>query len=112
MGGTDAQPLFLTLAAASVVDVAQADLFGKDRTLSGIVGSDHWIVCRQTPFPAVFFGCHTVSGTNVALQHLEALTVLETDDVLGRHGLLDRDRGLLTGGRPTGDAEIDQRLIN
>src|SRR5690606_24024527 len=46
------------------------------------------------PPAAVVLGTHVVARAQVALQHLQLLTVLETDDVVVLNRLVDRHRGL------------------
>ena len=46
------------------------------------------------PSAWILLGRHVIPGLQMPLQHLELLAVLQTDDVLRRDGLLDRNRGL------------------
>src|SRR5690242_4274114 len=58
-----------------------------------VVRSDHRIIVRQAPFLAIFLGREIVMRAQVPLQRFELLTVLEADDVFGRHRLFDSHRG-------------------
>src|SRR5882757_7931304 len=73
---------------------AEAIVLGETRARRRIVGRDHRIVRRQAPLLPIFFRGHIVMGPQVALQRLEFLAVLETDDVVRRNGFPHRNRGL------------------
>src|SRR5690349_21541693 len=51
--------------------------------LFGVVRRDHGIVRRQAPALAILLRRHVVRRLEVALEHLQLLAVLETDDVVG-----------------------------
>src|SRR5205823_13763218 len=73
---------------------AEADLLRQSAALSRVIRRDHRIVRGQFPALAIRLGRHVVRRLQMALQHLELLAVLETDDVIGLDGLLDADRRL------------------
>ena len=85
---------------------AQAYLLRQGRAVLGVVGRHHGIVRRQPPPLPVLVGREIVGRLEMPLQHLQLLAVLQADQVLGRHRLLDRDGRLrafgfrLRGGLP------------
>jgi hypothetical protein len=60
----------------------EADFVGQLLALSRIVGCNHGVVERQTPFRAIFFRRHIVICPEIALEHLEFLTIFKTYDVV------------------------------
>src|SRR5688500_16746189 len=74
--------------------LAQAHLFGELRACRGVVRGNHRIVDRQAPFLAILLGRHVVLSAQMALERLELLTVLETNNVIRCDRLFDRDGGL------------------
>ena len=71
----------------------EADLLRQFLTLGRVVRRDHRIFRLQAPLRAIILGRHAVGGHQVPFQHLQLLAVFETDDVVVRHRLLDRNRG-------------------
>src|ERR1700688_3482526 len=76
-------------AAARAGLAAEPDLLGKGRALRRVVGGHHGVIRRQAPLRPIAIGRQLVSRAQVALQHLELLAVLKTDDVVGRQRFLD-----------------------
>src|SRR3954467_3031700 len=74
--------------------LAEPHLLRKMRARGRVVRGNHGIVRRQSPFFAVLLRRHIVLRAQVTLEGLEFLSVLETDDVIRRNRLLDRDRRL------------------
>src|SRR3954471_16456958 len=74
--------------------LAEPHLFRKMRARGRVVRGNRGIVRRQPPFFAVLLRRHIVLRAQVTLEGLEFLSVLETDDVIRRNRLLDRDRRL------------------
>src|SRR5690348_3072281 len=86
-----ATDLWLFAAAALL---AEAHLLGELRARGRVARRDHRIVGRQAPFLAILLGGHVVLRAQMALERLELLAVLETDQVVRRDRFLDRDRRL------------------
>src|SRR5712691_13064317 len=79
--------------------LAQSHLLGEVGAGSRVVRRHHRVIRRQPPFLAVLLRRHVVLGAQVALERLEFLSVLETNDMVGRDRLLDRYGGLRRLGR-------------
>src|SRR4051812_939026 len=82
-----------------------------------VVWRYHGIVVREAPLLTILFGRQIVVRAQVPLQRLELLPVLETDNVLGRDGLLDRNRGLQLfpggqAGRARGFAQRVEHIVD
>src|SRR4029077_11569992 len=95
----------------------QSHLFGELRSGRRVVWRHHGVVGPQTPFFAILLGRHVVLRTQMALEGLELLPVLQTNDKFGRDRFLHRDRRLEWLGRSIGGlarhpAESCMHLIN
>ena len=74
----------------------EADRLRQRGTLLRVFGRDHRIVRVETPFRAILFRSHAISGLQVAFQHFQLLAVLEADDVIIEHGSRYRHGGFRT----------------
>lgn len=75
--------------------LAEPVLLGELGTHLRVAGSDHRVVERKPPLPAVVLGSKPEPTAQVAFQHLEFDAVLQTDDVLIGDGLPDGHGRLL-----------------
>src|SRR4051794_6489879 len=80
-------------AAACARLGAEADLLREAGALLRVGRGDHRVVVGQAPPLAVLLGRHVVAGLEMPLEHLQLLAVLEADDVIRHHRLLDRHGG-------------------
>src|SRR5690349_15652949 len=74
--------------------LAESHFLGELGTGLRVVRGDHRVIDRQAPLLPVLLGRHVVLRAQVTLKRLELLSILETDDVVGRHGLFQRNRRL------------------
>src|SRR4051812_35713823 len=80
--------------------LAEAHLLRQIRAGLGVIGRDHRVVGREAPLLAILLGRHVILRAQVALEGLELLSILKTDDVIRRNRLLHRNGGFwsLRGG--------------
>src|SRR5215471_11623961 len=90
------------LFCASPTLLPETHLLRQLRTRSGIIWCDHRIVGAQAPFFPILFRRHVVLRTQVTLERLEFLSVLQTDDVFGRDRFFHRNSRLKGFRRPFG----------
>src|SRR6478752_966825 len=82
--------LSASVSAAFGAILSEPDLLGEAGARLGIIGGDHGIVERQTPFLAILFWREIIVRTQMALERLEFLSVLETNNIVRRDGLAYR----------------------
>src|SRR5262249_52739069 len=81
-------PLAPPAGLAAAAGAAEADLLREGGALGGVVRRHHWVIGRQAPLLAILLRCQAVGRAQVALQHLQLLTILQADNVVVMHGLL------------------------
>src|SRR4051794_27444045 len=79
--------------------LAEAHLLRQVRAGLGVIGRDHRVVGREAPLLAILLGRHVILRAQVALEGLELLSILKTDDVIRRNRLLHRNGGFRSLGR-------------
>src|SRR5437868_8374990 len=74
--------------------LAEPHFFCELRTRHRIIRRHHWVIRRQAPFVAVLLRSHIVLRAQMPLQRFEAFAVLQTDQIIRGHRLLQRYRRL------------------
>ena len=91
----------------------KADLFRQTRSALRIAGCGHWMLTGEVPPSTILVDAQSMTGREMAFEHLAAPPAFEADDIIAMNGLPDRDGGcplhLRFGCRFT---EADECLMN
>src|SRR5215207_3024334 len=92
---------------------SQPDRLGERAALLGVIWCYHRIVGVEAPLLTILIRSHLIMGHQMPLQHFEALTVLQADDIVGLDRRTDWHLGLRLGfGGRARAGQLRQRSVN